>query len=99
RIALLWGSEHRMYARLGFALTGSQIRAPLAKLNLGGASSGAAQDASATRVERGWVDGIFQLLRARERGIALIDSDLHWYRAQKSVAWYRAERGSSVVAY
>src|SRR5262249_39016179 len=100
KLALLWGSEHRMYARLGFALSGQQIRAPLSKLSLGGADGGRADPSGAPpQIAKGWADGIFPLLKARERGIALTESDLAWYRAQKSVGWYRAERKGVVVAY
>jgi GNAT superfamily N-acetyltransferase len=91
-LALLWGSEHRMYARLGFELAGSQIRAPLARLELGAKGE-------APAIVRGWTDALFPLIQSRARGVILEDSDLEWYRAHRHVEWLRAERQGKIVAY
>jgi hypothetical protein len=90
-LALLWGSEHKMYARLGFQLAGTQIRAPLSALSLG--------DPSKVSITTGWRDELFARIRERERGVVLGDADIRWYREHKNVLWYRAEENGRIMAY
>jgi predicted N-acetyltransferase YhbS len=90
RFALLWGSEHRLYERLGFALAGKQIRAPLAQLSL---------ESAPVQVLEGWDDSLFETIRNRPDGVNLRQEDLRWYRLQKSVQWYRCEHEGRITAY
>lgn len=78
KVALLWGSEHELYAKLGFSLTGEQLRAPLSALELPRAE---------LTVNMGWNPAIFTLLKNRTDGLAVIDVDRSWVEAHRNVNW------------
>jgi predicted N-acetyltransferase YhbS len=89
-LAMLWGSEHSMYSKLGFELSGAQVRAPLAELEL---------PDERIQFQQGWSEGIFEALRRRGSGLLLEDSDLHWYRHHEGTFWFRVEEAGKVKAY
>lgn len=81
-LCLLWGAEHALYQRLGFELCGAQMRIPLSGLRLppeldleGG-------------LRRGFSPAVFELLKQRDGGLALENSDFPWYSAHRNVSWY-----------
>lgn len=91
--AVLWGSEHDLYRRIGFELCGAQRTVPLAQLPLNQAGS--------ARVEiiRGWDRGIFPLLKSRPGGLRLQALDLSWLEAHRNVEWIWARRNGVPIAY
>ncbi|MDR3608887.1 MAG: GNAT family N-acetyltransferase [Oligoflexia bacterium] len=78
-VALLWGAEHSLYAKLGFTLCGSQILIPLQSLELPKAGGS---------LEKGWNPGIFDLLMKRGSGVILTPQDRVWIEAHRHVDWY-----------
>jgi len=77
-LAVLWGSEHSLYGKLGFLLRGKQVRVPLAGF----------QGLGSVAVQTGWTDALFPLLKARPQGLRLREADLAWVRAHKNVKWF-----------
>src|SRR5206468_8828729 len=71
-LALLWGSEHTLYQRLGFELVGEQVRVPLSSLKLGSSPAG---------VSQGWRPALFKALQSRVAGLLLQESDQPWIEA------------------
>ncbi len=89
-LALLWGSEHHLYQRLGFDLCGAQKRIPLSQLPLGGGGA---------EIKKGWQPAIFDLLKKRSGGLALTDTDLGWMAKHKNVQWWSAWKDGAPQAY
>jgi GNAT superfamily N-acetyltransferase len=94
--ALLWGSEHAFYGRLGFSLCGEQVLVPLEGLGLPicGGTHGP--------IGHGWVPAIFEGLRTRGSGLALSPEDQDWVKAHQNVEWFwlgpsRAPRAYAAV--
>ena len=75
----LWGSEHALYRKLGFELSGVQLRTPLSKLELPDPEAG---------IARGWNPKLFELLKKREGGLALRERDKDWWCRHKNVEWF-----------
>lgn len=96
-LAVLWGSEHSLYQRMGFELCGEQVRVPLAaafaKLKIDPHSLGS------TPMGRGWKPELFDILKKRPGGLALRASDERWISAHKNVQWYWNGEGSTPRAY
>jgi hypothetical protein len=92
-LAVLWGSEHSLYERLGFELAGSQVRAPVP---LG-------QARSDLRFIEGWDERIFDQMKKRRLGLWLEEGDRAWMRAHRHTRWFRVEHasdtGTTLVAY
>ena len=92
-IALLWGSEHSLYKKLGFELCGKQMDIPLAELSL------PLPGPFPNPVLTGWNLGIFDLLKKRPQGLAIVPSDLPWIESHKNIAWYWTGDAASPRAY
>lgn len=78
----LWGSEHSLYARLGFDLYGRQLRAELRSVITPGAAGGALQ------VQEGWTPALLEKMQRRSSGLSLVDHDRSWIEAHKNVRWF-----------
>ncbi len=94
-LALLWGSEHALYQRLGFELCGEQLRIPLSDLRLQISNHSNHLDT----VCQGWVPELFDLVRARPAGLLLKDEDHSWFEAHKNVEWFYSKNEEQVTAY
>jgi GNAT superfamily N-acetyltransferase len=79
-LALLWGSEHSLYQRLGFELCGEQARVPLASLRRYGKFP-------ELEAGSGWSPSLFKCLEGRPGGIRLRRADRIWMRAHRNVSW------------
>lgn len=90
-LAMLWGSEHQLYGRIGFAPCGTQASIPLDTL-AGGADA-------KTRISEGWTPGILKALKSRPQGIAIRDIDRAWLGAHKNVRWFWTGSPEQVGAY
>ena len=90
-LAVLWGSEEKMYKRLGFSLKGTQARVVLSDLSL--SSSASAQ------VHKAWNPRIFDCLKSRECGLSLSMTDLKWIEAHKNITWYWMGTKQEITAY
>jgi GNAT superfamily N-acetyltransferase len=93
----LWGSEHSLYRKLGFELSGVQRRFSLAPLSKLGSSA----SAPATRLGRGWTAALWTALdRYRLPGLAIEATDQSWFAAHKNVDWHWAlSAEGQVIAY
>jgi predicted N-acetyltransferase YhbS len=91
-VALLWGAEHSLYAKLGFALCGTQVLAPLGSLR-------ASQEASDLSLQKGWNPRIFDLVLKRGDGVILTPEDRTWFEAHRNVDWYWLGPPSAPLAY
>lgn len=80
-LAVLWGSEHEFYRRLGFALCGCQMVVPLNQLSLPVITQ-------ASHIQRSWCPAIFNQMRTRVGGLILNEEDRLWVEAHKNVKWY-----------
>jgi hypothetical protein len=69
-----------MYARIGLNLSGVQLRAQISGIEGLSAPTG--------KINEGWVDGIFALLKKRTGGLAFQDKDIDLIRAHKNVKWF-----------
>lgn len=90
-LALLWGSEHRLYQRLGFEFFGQQTQFSLDRIS--------APRSSAIQVHRGWNSRLFQLLQNRSTGLVLKESDRPWYEAHRNVEWFYTGNPNQPTAY
>jgi GNAT superfamily N-acetyltransferase len=81
-LALLWGSEHQLYQRLGFGLHGEQLRFPLRALQW------ALAPAKPSQVYQGWNPELFGLMQDRPGGQILTEADTRWISAHKNVLWF-----------
>lgn len=79
-MAVLWGSEHSLYGRLGFELCGRQQQVSLSELDLGSTSS--------EKTHRDWTPALFKCLQQREMGLFLEPIDLKWVEAHRNVEWF-----------
>ena len=91
-IVLLWGSEHHLYQRLGFELTGNQVQFSLEKIM-------APNGPRLVQVHRGWIPGLFKLLQERSTGLILKESDRRWYEAHRNVEWFFTGSPDQPTAY
>ena len=87
--ALLWGSEHQLYGKIGFSPCGTQAHLPLS--GLGGAGS--------APVSTGWTPGLMGALKSRRTGLIIRDADRAWISAHKNVRWYWTGGPQQVTAY
>jgi len=90
-LALLWGSEHELYAKLGFVPCGTQATIPLSSLTDSGTSG--------SGVSTGWVPGIFAALKSRNSGMVIRDEDRGWLSAHRNVQWFWSGSPQRVRAY
>lgn len=89
-LLLLWGSEHRLYERLGFELSGAQTRLPLAEL-----LRELPAHSHSSPIREGWSDAIFAALLKRRTGLALGPEDRSWYVRHRNVRWFWAQVGEA----
>jgi GNAT superfamily N-acetyltransferase len=92
-VAILWGAEHSLYAKLGFSLCGTQALVALESLNL---------PATPGVLKKGWNPQIFDLLLDRKDGAILTVQDRHWFESHRHVDWYwigKNEKESLPLAY
>jgi GNAT superfamily N-acetyltransferase len=87
--ALLWGSEHQLYGKIGFGPCGTQATLPLS--GIGGGSS--------EKVSTGWTPGILTALKSRRSGLIVRDVDRSWLSSHKNVRWYWTGSAQQVSAY
>lgn len=92
-LVLLWGSEHRLYEKLGFDLCGIQHRIPLSQLVLN------PQVQAIEDVKQGWTSSLYYVIRQRASGLALRLQDRVWYEAHKNVQWYWSGSEEHPTAY
>lgn len=88
RLLLLWGSEHEMYGRLGFKLSGTQARTPLALLP---------SRQITMRAGKGWTPEILKRMKMRNGGVVLADSDARWIADHRNVEWRWISHASGLV--
>lgn len=79
-IVFLWGSEHSLYRRLGFEFCGYQLRVPLGQLKF--------SPQLEVKIQVGWNNKIFDLLKARPTGLVLLEGDRRWFERHKNVQWF-----------
>jgi GNAT superfamily N-acetyltransferase len=91
-LAMLWGSEHSLYQRLGFKLAGMQIRVPLKKLIQGCSSE-------LIIPKTGWRPSLMSCLQKRTGGLALGAGDEIWIASHKNVRWYWLGDDNAPCAY
>ncbi len=91
QLVVLWGSEHKMYQRLGFELCGRQVRVPIREIVQEAAMGG--------ELGRGWVPAIWDRLRCRKTGLLLEDGDLVWMREHRGTQWYWSGSRENPSAY
>ena len=94
KAALLWGSEHALYEKIGFSLVGTQVRVPLSALKLSDVSQ-------AAPIGIGLRPPVYGLLRARAGGLVLTEREERLIAAHKNVEWYwygRPERPRAYIA-
>ncbi|MCM2321725.1 MAG: GNAT family N-acetyltransferase [Oligoflexia bacterium] len=89
-LAVLWGSEHELYRRMGFELCGIQTTLPLWQLQL---------PSDAPRPGRGWVPGLWERLKRRGSGLQYGEKDRSWLEAHANVQWYWLGEPSKPTAY
>jgi GNAT superfamily N-acetyltransferase len=89
--AMLWGSEHQLYSKIGFAPCGTQATLPLSTL-VGGA-------ATERKISTGWTPGLMGALKSRRSGVLIRDIDRGWLQAHKNVKWYWTGSPQQVTAY
>lgn len=80
-LALLWGSEHRLYQRLGFNLSGKQVRVPLSTFC-------DPRTTSKEKLNQGWNPNLFEMICTRSGGLVFDSSDRNWFEAHRNVTWY-----------
>jgi predicted N-acetyltransferase YhbS len=78
-MAALWGSEHELYAKIGFMPCGRQVRVALSAMR------GALPT---EKVHTEWNPAIFKMLQQRKSGVELKEVDRIWFSAQKNVKWF-----------
>jgi predicted N-acetyltransferase YhbS len=88
-LAVLWGSEHELYAKIGFHPCGRQVRVPLAGLIRG----------TPTQIQEGWNPALFRALQNRKSGLALQKVDSLWMSAQENVKWFWTGPKDAPTAY
>lgn len=91
-LAVLWGSEHEFYRRLGFALCGRQMIVPLNQISHPVIKQ-------KNEVYRCWCPAIFDQMRARVGGLILNEEDRFWIAAHKNVKWYWTGPKQRPLAY
>ena len=89
---LLWGSEHALYSRLGFELTGIQVQVPISQLSLD-------PKTDSDSIRSGWNHELFQHLRKRSHGLALEPTDEIWFSEHKNVKWLWTKDFQAYLAY
>lgn len=90
--AVLWGSEHDLYGRLGFVLSGVQVRVPLKAFRLGGREH-------LCQVKQGWHDDIFYRSMERPDGLVKNADGLALMKTHLHVKWFTLWRGTELVAF
>jgi predicted N-acetyltransferase YhbS len=88
-LAVLWGSEHELYAKIGFHPCGQQVRVALTAMN---------RDKN-TGIQQGWNPALFKTLQNRKSGIALQKVDSLWLSAQENVKWFWTGPKENPTAY
>ncbi|MGZ3698712.1 MAG: GNAT family N-acetyltransferase [Bdellovibrionota bacterium] len=86
-VALLWGSEHALYQRLGFDLCGEQVLAALPETS------------AHEPIHCGWTNGILGAMRKRQDGLLIENVDSAWISAHRNVLWYWTGTAGAVTAY
>ncbi|OFZ81850.1 MAG: hypothetical protein A2583_10600 [Bdellovibrionales bacterium RIFOXYD1_FULL_53_11] len=94
-LALLWGSEHSMYRKLGFELCGVQSRVPIKQIK----DRLVSHAFSGMKTGTGWQDAVFKCMRGREGGFIIENKDKKWLSAHKNVHWWWIGDNLEVRAY
>jgi GNAT superfamily N-acetyltransferase len=92
-LAMLWGSEHQLYGKIGFAPCGTQASLPLSSLMIGRPGE------KEPEISKGWTQGLLGALKSRPSGIQIRDIDRGWLSAQKNVQWFWTGDPLQVTAY
>jgi GNAT superfamily N-acetyltransferase len=88
---VLWGAEYSIYQKLGFEVCGEQIRVPLANLTF--------SNARTYPIFQEWSPAIFGLLKRRDEGLLLRESDRVWFESHKNVQWFFVGSRDAPQAY
>jgi predicted N-acetyltransferase YhbS len=97
-LAALWGSEHALYAKIGFFPGGIQMRVPLSSFHVSGNASGN-QASSTETFHTGWNPAIFRLLQQRKQGVSFSEIDRLWFSSHKNVKWFWCGPKERPLAY
>ncbi len=92
---LLWGSEHGLYERLGFQVSGTQWRASVASCLKESLHLRAAQG----EMKSGFSPELFALLQSRQQGLILESQDERWMSRHKNVSWSTWVESGKIKAY
>ena len=92
---LLWGSEHTLYGRLGFQLSGTQWRAGLSACLKESHHPRATQG----EMKSGFSSELFSLLQARKEGLILEQHDEQWMSRHRNVSWLTWAEAGKIKAY
>ncbi len=88
---VLWGSEHRLYQKIGFELSGIQARVPLALLKEEKQIPGV--------VRYGWRSTVFEMMRNRFAGLVVEPKDSQWLSRHRNVQWLTLETTQGPISY
>jgi GNAT superfamily N-acetyltransferase len=92
-LAILWGSEHILYGKIGFAPCGTQATIPLSTM------ANLASSNTKSVISTGWTSGLMGALKGRSEGIQLRDVDRSWLSSHKNVKWFWTGDAKQVTAY
>jgi GNAT superfamily N-acetyltransferase len=87
---ILWGSQHELYRRHGFELSGVQARTPLSNLVLAGET---------VDFNTGYRPEIFESRRGHSCGLDLATEDHLWFSRHRNVLWCWTGEPGHVTAY
>jgi predicted N-acetyltransferase YhbS len=89
-VAVLWGSEHELYRKIGFHPCGRQVRVSVSAMN---------SSAKKSSLQTGWNPAIFSKLKQRRDGLQITEEDRTWFEAHRNVKWYWSGPQDSPNAY
>jgi GNAT superfamily N-acetyltransferase len=89
-LAVLWGSEHELYRKIGFHPCGRQVRVSVSAMR---------SSSTQSSIQTGWNPAIFSKLKQRKDGLQITEEDRTWIEAHRNVKWYWSGRQDSPDAY
>jgi GNAT superfamily N-acetyltransferase len=78
-LAVLWGSEHELYRKIGFHPCGRQVRVAISAMR---------SSRPLSTIQSGWNPALFAKLKQRKEGLVIGEEDHGWIEAHKNVKWY-----------
>ena len=79
-VAVLWGSEHELYRKIGFYPCGRQVRVAISAMK--------SSKSKGPIIHTGWNPALFTKIKQRSDGLRITDEDRGWYEAHPNVKWY-----------